>query len=516
MREAGKRIGAALLCLLLALPIGGCMRMEEEEPPEESIPVPMEPEPEIEPETGPPLPERFSLPYDSDGALNPYTCPDGMQQVVGSLLYEGLFRLNTHLEPEPCLCDSWSVNESYTFYTFVLRPDVLFSDGTPLTAAAVRDALNRAGESGRYRTRLGRIARMTASGDTLTITLTAPDSGFPALLDVPVCKGEGAAPLGTGPYYFEREDTGAWLTANPLWWRGGGQPVERIFLEESQGALLYRFTSRDVQLIVAGAAGVSPAGVTGEIRYQDAPTTVLQYIVCNTARPPLGNPAFRRALNRGINRANLVSALLSGHALAAQFPVSPACSLYPADLEQSYSLSAFAEALAESGYTADRTLTLLVNGENDFKVSAAQAVAQGFAAGGVSVETRVLPWEEYQAALAEGNFDLCYSEARLTADWSLSALVAPWGALNTGGWRDNGEVVSLLEAFAAAQDRAAAMRNLCSWLREQAPILPVCFGSSSVLMHSDVVENVISTAAEPLYNLKECVIHLREPEAPEG
>ena len=43
------------------------------------------------------LPAAFTLPYDPDQTLDPVTCADGMQQVAGSLIYEGLFRLDRQL-----------------------------------------------------------------------------------------------------------------------------------------------------------------------------------------------------------------------------------------------------------------------------------------------------------------------------------------------------------------------------------------------------------------------------------
>ena len=49
------------------------------------------------------LPDNFTLPYEPDQTLDPVTCPDGVQQTVGSLLYEGLFRLDETLTPQPCV-----------------------------------------------------------------------------------------------------------------------------------------------------------------------------------------------------------------------------------------------------------------------------------------------------------------------------------------------------------------------------------------------------------------------------
>lgn len=273
--------------------------------------------------------------------------------------------------------------------------------------------------------------------------------------------------------------------------------------------MLYRFTSHDVQLITADLTGTAPIAATGNVTYRDANTTILQYLGCNTAKAPLNDPALRRCLWRGIDRSQLVSAFLSSHGQASQFPVSPLSPLYPSDLEETYSAAALSASLAELGGSR-RTLTLLVNEENSFKVSAAQQIAKNFTAGGLSVSVKALPWAEYTAALAAGNFDLYYGEVRLTADWDLSPLLATGGALNYGGWT-NPQTDALLEQFSAAGDRAAVMRGLCAHLRDQSPILPICFKSTSVLIQANVVDDLTPTMAEPLYNLPTCTVHLQKP-----
>ena len=210
-----------------------------------------------------------------------------------------------------------------------------------------------------------------------------------------------------------------------------------------------------------------------------------------------------------MDRSSVVSAFLSGHGTAAQFPVSPVSSLYPEDLEEPENHETFFAALKESGYTPGRTLTLLVNEENSFKVSVAQAIADSFSSDGVPMVIKALPWEEFTAALAAGEFDLYYGEVKLTADWDLRPLLSTEGTLNVSGWTDP-QTDQLLSAFAAAADRPAAMKQLCTRLRQQSPILPVCFKSTSVLMQTDVLTGLTPTTAEPFYNLSDCTIRLRE------
>lgn len=505
-----RMLKALCAALLLPLLLTGCW--QEELPTEEDTVLLLEESSEETAESGARLPESFSLPYAPSQSLDPIVCPDGMQQTVASLLYEGLFRLNRHLEPENSLCESYTYDAQALRYVFTLRSGVTFSDGSALTAADVKATLERARTSERYGPRLSSVAAISAREDTVTITLSSPNTGFPALLDIPIVKKgteNDAAPIGTGPYFFSQEESGAYLIANQSWWQQTAQPAERIALAEADGhdAMLYRFTSRDVQLITADLTGTSPVSVTGNVTCNDAETTIFQYVGVNTTR--LSDPALRRALWQGIHRGNIVSAYLSGHGTAAQFPVSPASPLYPAELETDYSHDGFSAALAACGSLPDRRLTLLVNEENSFKVSIATYLAETFTSGGLAVEVRVLPWAEYTAALSAGEFDLYYGEVRLTADWDLSCLVGTGGALNYGGW-SSPQTDRLLSLYAASENRTYDMEQLCTYIKAQAPILPVCFKSASVLTQTDVVEGISPTMAEPFYDLAECILHLKE------
>lgn len=80
--------------------------------------------------------------------------------------------------------------------------------------------------------------------------------------------------------------------------------------------------------------------------------------------------------------------------------------------------------------------------------------------------------------------------------------------MNYGHWSD-AQTDQLLSAYAGAADRASAMQNLCAYLQSQAPILPICFKSTSVLVQNDVVDGLIPTMMEPFYNLTDCTIHLK-------
>lgn len=456
------------------------------------------------------LPEQFSLPYDPSLTLDPVTCAEGMQQTVGSLLYEGLFRLDEAFLPQPWLCENYTYDAEALRYTFTLRSGITFSDGSPLTAADVKATLDRARTSLRYAQRLSGIASVAAREDTVTVSLSAPNVSFPALLDIPIVKKgteNALVPTGSGPYFFSQEETGAHLIASQSWWRQEPQPTERIMLVEADGhdAMLYRFTSRDVQLITADLTGALPVSVTGDVALYEADTTVMQYVGINTTR--ITDAALRRALWHGIHRGTITQAYLSGHGTPAQFPISPASPLYPVTLEENDSFESFREALGQCTALPTGTLTLLVNEENSFKCSIAKAIADNCTAAGVPMEVQILPWADYLAALESGSFDLYYGEVRLTADWDLRPLLASDGALNYGLWADP-QTEMLLARYADGTD--SDLTALCTHLKTQCPILPVCFKSLSVLSQREVLSGLHATAAEPFYDLSGIDFHLKE------
>lgn len=502
-----KYMRSFLAALMLLSLLTGCAQIDEAEEPL----FPTEEEPAQEEVST--LPAAFSLPYLEGQPLNPLTCPDGMQQTVASLLYEGLFQLDPQFQPQPLLCASYTYDPDSLTYVLTLRHDALFSDGTPLTAADVKASLNAARSTARYATRLADIKSISAGDGTVTLTLSRPNSALPALLDIPILRSgteKSDIPTGTGPYLYDESSTPC-LLASQNWWQGTPQPVERIPLAETadQEAMLYRFSSHDIQLIVSDLTGTDSAAVSGSVRSADADTAVLQYLGINAGVTGLDDAAFRRCLSLGVNRGTLVSGLLSGHAKATQFPISPVSPQYPTELDSAYSATAFAEALSACAVRPERALRLLVNEENPFKVSVARQIAAGFTAAGITTDAVVLPWEEYTAALAAGNFDLYYGEVRLTADWDASALLMTGGSLNFGGWSDP-RCDQLLENCRSAANRDAAPNSLYRYLQAQAPLLPICFKTTSVLYEADVLEGLSPTAAEPFYGLSDLTVHLRE------
>lgn len=460
----------------------------------------------------------FALPYYVGQTADPITCTDGAQQVLGTLIYESLFALTPELQPQPLLAQSYTYNAATFTYTITLRSGITFSDGSELTARDVIYTLQRAKSSTRYAARLADMVSVSGGGNQVYLTLNHNNSAFIARLDIPIIKystGERTFPVGTGPFYYLSDDSGAHLAAYNGWWQQKALPLQRIELVRCKGSdtISYAFYAREIQLMMCDLTATSTSSVYGSGDYIDAATTTMQYIGLNTTRAPLNNPTLRNALSLGIDRNSCVSSYLLGHGNAAQFPVSPASALYPTSLDHVYSPDYFDRAMAAAGYSTGTSipLTMIVNSENSFKVSAAQKIAADLSRHDLKITVRVLPWNEYVAALQSGNFDFYYGECKLTADWDLRSLLHTGGAMNYGGY-SNGETNALLLSVLSVDEaqRADAMQALCVQLQQESPILPICFKDMSVLLPSGAVESVTPTAANPFYNLPSWVIDIKK------
>jgi peptide/nickel transport system substrate-binding protein len=77
--------------------------------------------------------------------IDPHYTYSELASAVALLVYEMLLILkgDSTDEFEPMLAESWEVSEDQSTYTFTLFPDVMFHDGTPANAQAVKDSYTR-------------------------------------------------------------------------------------------------------------------------------------------------------------------------------------------------------------------------------------------------------------------------------------------------------------------------------------------------------------------------------------
>lgn len=427
---------------------------------------------------------------------------------LAPLVYESLFTLDSTFTPTPQLCQSYTVSDDGLTWTFQLKAGITFSDGTPLTGEIVAQALQTAKDpASRYAGRLANVSGVSGSGDQVTMTLTTPNGALPALLDIPIALDSSNRPLGTGPYVLVEEGGKLYLNLRGDWWQGASSlslqqiPLATMTQKEQVATA---FNSGEVTLIDADITGSNDLGYSGSYEVWEYNTTGLIYLGFQTAHGVCQDPEVRQAIAKAIDRSAVTDSIYARHATPATLPVHPDSALYDEELAQEF---AYDLSSLKAMDLSKKSLTLLVNIEDMAKSAAANRIAQDLETAGLRVTVERLAWEDYVKALERGQFDLYLAEVYLTADFDLTALVSPQGALNYGGWND-GAVPGLLENVRKAQgeQRVTVMATLLRYLNQKAPIAPICFREGTVLTQYDRVENLSPVQGNVFANLSQWTV----------
>jgi len=280
-------------------------------------------------------------------SLDPARATDVPTGRAVAYLFDGLTRFTPDARIEPALAHRWAVSDDGLRYTFHLRTDVTFHDGTRFGAGhvvssfrRVLDPATKAGSLWPLYPIKGARAFSEGSGSTLgieatddstvVITLEEPFAIFPKLLAMPITSIVPATvgddfserPVGTGPWRLVewKHDDYLKFAKNPTYF--GGAPsidtlLARIIPEPSTAVA--EFESGTVDILYVPEDQTASWEPTGErsARVTSAPALRLWYIGVNTTRGPLADVHVRRAIATALDVPTLLSQLLAGRGQVA-------------------------------------------------------------------------------------------------------------------------------------------------------------------------------------------------------
>ena len=448
------------------------------------------------------------------GTLDPAFINDASDVQLLLQLYAGLTRLDENGEPYPSLAASWAVSDQGRTYTFTMRPNLRFSDGTPLTSADVRrswlrilDPATRSSAPDVLSIIAGADERL-AGGPEEAVGITAPDartlvvrlrhpaSYFPAITATPatfvVPPDADASPdwqqvdefIGSGPYVAESLDAAKLMLVANERYVAGPPPITRVdWLVSVESDAVQAYADEEADL-----AGVSSAVASwmaydpdfGPALHEGASLSV-QYIGFDTSRPPFDDVRVRRAFADALNRRRLVPLAEGNGGTPASSIVPPA--LWPEGLPDTFAHDADrARALLnDAGYARRGDLGVISVDDAGLGVGPAVAVWREELGARISVESR--DFEDYLRSLeAEPPqvFTINWI-ADYPSPYALySLLLLPNAASNYGSWTDP-RFVDLLQAASSATDEASqanAYAAVDAYVDDQVPIVPWSYPAS--------------------------------------
>jgi ABC-type transport system substrate-binding protein len=308
---------------------------------------------------------------------DPVTSSAGWDVHVLGLVYASITTLDPAGDVVPGLATSWTYAADGKSVTFQLRPDLKFTDGTPLNAEAVKENLDR-GQTQANSTiasELSVISKVVVNSPTsFTLDLTQVDYQVPYLLagkdgmmvSPAAFKNPGSVPtqpVGAGPFKLTSyvPDSHANLVRNPGYWDASQIHIANFTVQDITEPEQILSALESGQINVAYIAGnqVAAAKAAG-FKIDVIPSEVVNELDIQTTTAPFNNPDVVKAINYAINRQAILQVQASGYGAISYQPFpkgfvgyDPAlANLYP------YNPTLAKQLLAQAGYSHGLKITL--------------------------------------------------------------------------------------------------------------------------------------------------------------
>jgi oligopeptide transport system substrate-binding protein len=384
--------------------------------------------------------------------LDPAIITGQPEMRVVESLFEGLTAFNRQGRAVPGVAESWTISPDAKTYTFKLRPDARWSDGTPVTAqdfvASWRRTLTpETAASYNYQLFYIENAQAFAEGKlkdfsqvgvralddrTLEVTLGNPTPFFldlcasPPLDPVPVKVIEKWGDnwikpgniVGNGAYELVdwRINDHIRLRKNPYYWDRDRVKLETVdLLPISKANVAYNFYASG-EADLALDKGLTPPALLDDLKtradYHAAPFLASSFLRFNCAHGPFRDERVRRAFSMAIDRERIVKKITRAGELGASTLVPPGLAGYPSPIGVRYDPGAARALLAEAGYPGGKGLPLIRYLYNEAELNEAIAIElqnmwQDVL--GVQVSLERQEWKVYLNSMNSLDYDICRS-----------------------------------------------------------------------------------------------------------
>jgi ABC-type transport system substrate-binding protein len=360
--------------------------------------------------------------------INPFLTSETEGQWRVKMLFDEFVRANpaTYL-PEPGLAAEWS-NDGLVF-TFKLRPNATFSDGSEVTADDV--AFTIAGylakstaspRQDKFLSIAGAQEYVDGTADdvsgikvvdptTIEITLAKPDAPFLYNMRwvsvLPKAKLEGKSlsddpffqnPIGAGPYVFQSWDTGGdfVMTPNPHYWQAS-KPLltgvtHRVIADANSLVLALQTGDIDASNYPAPTAK-DQLTQSADLAVLVPPFTSPDGIYFNCTHEWLGKKEVRKAIAMAIDTKQFASDSLLGLGKPGIGPIAPDNWAFDKELQPiPYDVDGAKQLLARVGFPAGTKIRMMVNQGNVLREDWLTFTQQAVKAIGIEIVPEAIEW----------------------------------------------------------------------------------------------------------------------------
>ncbi|MFC1981857.1 peptide ABC transporter substrate-binding protein [Chloroflexota bacterium] len=441
-------------------------------------------------------------------------------------LFSGLVRLDGNMEPAPDIAREWRVSDDGRTYTFYLRDDVKFHDGSKVKAEDFKYSWQRACDpsagsltaatylgdivgvgdvlSGKNR----EISGVRVIGDfTLQVIIDAPKSYFLSKLTYPTAfvvdraNAESGgnwwhSPNGTGPFKLEQweENSRLVLGKNELFY-GEIAELDTVVFHLWGGVPMNMYETGEIDIAPVYLNYIDR--VTDELGsfYRElvvVPELSFFYIGFNTTEPPFDDVNVRRAFSQAIDKNKLVSLVYRDMVQRADGILPPGMPGFNGDLQGlNYDVDRAKQLIKDSKYGDVSRLppvTITTPGWGGLISKELEAMVHQWRQNlGVEVKVRQLEPQRFMYHLIEEKDEMFYTG--WVADYphpqNFLDILFHSGSDNNYAEYSNPEVDALIDRANVELDSDLSLelyRQAEQKLVDDAACLPLWFGQNYILV----------------------------------
>ncbi len=282
--------------------------------------------------------------------INPLLATSDTDRDLVSLVYSGLLRGTADGKLSPDLAESYSISPDGLVYTFILRKDATFQDGTPVTADDVVFTIEKAQSPNLKSPKRANWDGVQAEKVTdQEVRLTLKQAYAPFLENVTMgilpkhiwkdttdeefpFNTDTVEPIGSGPYQIksiEKNKTGVPLSYTLSAFKksvGGQAYIDTIVFKfyQNEDDLLAAYTAREIESVntISPEKVTSLSSVGGQVAKTPLPRIFGVFFNQNEA-PIFASKEVRTALDTATDKHKIVDDVLMGFGTATDKPIPP-------------------------------------------------------------------------------------------------------------------------------------------------------------------------------------------------
>lgn len=443
----------------------------------------------------------FKLCYTQSDSLNPYECETENNQIISQLVFESLFDIDENYKASLNIAEKYEYPNSKTLRV-TIQNGLSFSDGSSLTADDITYSFRKAVKSSYWGSSLSGISYCNAVSSTVVdFQLEYPNSYAHNLLIFPIMSESseiGDYPIGSGRYYFTDENGETVLKANET---SGFSPyfttihLENITSSDSidnavnigSASLVFRDLSRDSSKKV-------------DSNYKLVNMNNLVYIGINNKKGLGANSYIRKAISSAVDRDILAKSAYANFAKVASSVFNPAFELSSTEIfEATADINAAKQAMEQSGLS-NFSISLLVNGTNEDRVSCGKLIKQQLEAVGFKVNLSITDtYENYEKRILKEDFDLYLGEIKVTPDMSLQHFFSSNGNARFG---INTKKSISAEEYNKYISGETELGNFLISFSEEIPFIPLLYRQGMICFSKEMNGDMQGTNTDCFKNIE--------------